>query len=543
MICSTRVFSAMGGENFEGFTLVSRSRSLLQRLESLNNILTGMTSGLDLKIQDAQQQVQRMGAMCGLAVLPSEVVTNMFLFAVHGSPLNTPRALVSMNLSHVCRGFRALVLANPHFWSTINSTPRRPELGLIGACVQRSKDRPLDIHLNLYTSKVQYPTPAGFALQRIHLECDQVLSLLLPHIQRWRSLHLHFVEAEGFSGSTEIFEHVGGALFPMLEKIGEYHHWLEKDGSDRDMKYLSSWNTPALSTLSVYDCLPRTVVSIASITVFHATLFALYDVVESLDLLNKMQSLSELYFDISGYHRFKIEKQDMDRLAVHDRVVLGNVKKFTLCFASHHATDEKEEEFERLYAIFSKLQAPIATHVRLEGRRNAIPRYAKHSLDLHRLLFNLPVNFPKVVDCDMAINGKSDSTSRNTTFPLHFPTGLEVLRFACNTSLSFPEGDAEVVVFDLNHFRELKLHSSPKCNTSAVKDWVRWMVDNAQLHGAWQSFEKLVVNTCTERDHRDGCECEETILRDNVIDWCDKPEYRRFPRNVGDRGDPDGWSD
>ncbi|KLO09634.1 hypothetical protein SCHPADRAFT_943498 [Schizopora paradoxa] len=525
-----------------GFTLVSRSRTLLQRLECLRHILTGVTSSLDLKIQHAQRQADRMGSICGLAALPSEVLCNIFSFAVHGFPSDGPRSLVSMRLSHVCRHFRDLMLANPRFWTEIRSTPRKPELGLVEACIQRSKKRPLDIHLNLYTSKVQLYAPAippldqyypnGFPyMTQQKLECDEVLSLLVPHIERWRSLHLHYVDGEGFSGSTEIFERLEGSLFPILETIAEYHDQLNKDGSDRDMRYIPSWNTPALSNLIVYDCLPRSIVSTASFETFHAELFALSDVVEVLDSLNEMQSLSELYIDISKYQSRMITKQNVEDLKARHPIVLENVKKFTFCFASHHAADEVAGGLERLIAIFSKLQAPNATHVRLEGRKSDYARYffrhEEYPLNLHQLLSDFPVRFPNVVNCKIIISRDSDSAFHNTTFPIQFPSSVEYLTFMCNTSLFFPGEDAKEAVCNLGRLRSLTLGINSKQDTFFASYWLRWMADNVRLHGGWQSFERFVFLRCEERDNDNTCKYEEpvykyeeTVPRDNFIEWC-----------------------
>ncbi|KLO09635.1 hypothetical protein SCHPADRAFT_1000146 [Schizopora paradoxa] len=544
-----------------GFTLVSRSRTLLQRLESLKNILAGITSGIDLRIQHAEEQVQRMGSVCGLAALPSEVLSNIFSFAIHGIPSERPLffavPLISMRLSHVCRHFRDVVLSTPHFWTKISTTPRRPKIGLIEACIQRSKNRPLDIYLNLYTSEVKCFDPVEPAFQRFfpkgyptmkqHLESDPVLSLLLPHIQRWRSLHLNYMKAEGFSGSTEIFEAVEGALFPMLETIAEYHYQIDEDGSYRDMPYVTSWNAPALSTLILCDCLPCSNLPIASsIKTFHVELYALSDVVQTLDLLNEMQCLNELYIDVADYQWYKATMDD--EFIERSPIVLEDVKKYTFCFASHHAADEKEGDLERLRVIFSKVQVPNATHVRLEGRKTGnhryLSRYKSYPLNLHRLLSDLPARFPNVVSCEISISRDINSSTHSTTFPLQFPSGLEEFKFTSNTSLSFPEAEAAEAVRELRNLRNLILGLNSLHYTNAAKDWVRWMVDNVKLHGGWQSFDRLMLLKCEEREDDDIYEYEDLILRDEVLEWCDK--YNGVPKRdsnhtYGESGYDSDW--
>ncbi len=84
-------------------------------------------------------------------------------------------------------------MENPHLWSEISATPYKPEMGLMDACLQRSKNSPLDISLNLYAS---WGTVDAFPWRRKYLSCDRIFSAVTPQTSRWRCLHLNFVDAK-----------------------------------------------------------------------------------------------------------------------------------------------------------------------------------------------------------------------------------------------------------------------------------------------------------------------------------------------------------
>ncbi|KLO09636.1 hypothetical protein SCHPADRAFT_558832 [Schizopora paradoxa] len=508
-----------------GFSLVSRARYLTSRMEYLNGVLLKISAGFSWRINTGHQRIQRLGAVCGLAALPPEILANIFSFVVYGFPSDELRSCISVQLSHVCRHFRDVVISNPHFWTEIQTTPRKPEIGLVEACVQRSKNCPLDIDLNLYTSAVDVALepgaalPDGIPVMEQRVECDGVLPILIPHIHRWRSLHLEYNKADGFSGSTELFESIQGSLFPMLQLIEEFQNHAGGENFDRSMAYASTWNTPLLTTLILADCLPRSLLSVTSITKFHVLLFSLNDAVKMLDLLGGMQSVSNLLINVS-YFYFFVDGEEMEaNLVAHKVVVLENVKDFEFCFGSMHAANA-DRYFLRTF--LSKLHVPNAINVFMKGlktkvRDNSVRR-SEGRLRLHQLLSGIAAGSPKIANLDISV--ERNPTRLNTVLPRHFPPGLEDLKFTCNSNLQFfqKELDAQDGVPELGKLRTLTLGVNSECDTSAVKRWVPWLVSRLKLCGGWGSFEELVLFEY-DVDLEDYV-FEETIPRDDILGWC-----------------------
>ncbi|KAF4566182.1 hypothetical protein EYR36_011597 [Pleurotus pulmonarius] len=79
------------------------------------------------------------------SILPSEILSQIFLVAKDGSPPEgTPKEGSWLNVAGVCREWRKIALASPRLWSTIDLS--KPECAL--EFFKRSKAAPLWIHCN-----------------------------------------------------------------------------------------------------------------------------------------------------------------------------------------------------------------------------------------------------------------------------------------------------------------------------------------------------------------------------------------------------------
>ncbi len=136
-------------------------------------------------------------------------------------------------------------MANPHFWSDISVTPYQPGMALVDVCLQRIKSSPPDISLNVY----------AMVFHQDFL-CDPVFFALAPHTIRWRSLHLIFVDARGYAGSSRIFKRMQGTSYPILESVTGFHdRWNNCESlSNRRMDFLSSWNVPSYTSVFPIRC-------------------------------------------------------------------------------------------------------------------------------------------------------------------------------------------------------------------------------------------------------------------------------------------------
>ncbi|KLO11211.1 hypothetical protein SCHPADRAFT_482603 [Schizopora paradoxa] len=88
------------------------------------------------------------------------------------------RSLSIVKLSHVNRRFCLLAISNPKLWTHIAGEERYPKMGFVNACLERSRDLPLSVHLYVYVCPINGPS------------CDEVLKAAKPHAHRWRTVHI-----------------------------------------------------------------------------------------------------------------------------------------------------------------------------------------------------------------------------------------------------------------------------------------------------------------------------------------------------------------
>ncbi|KLO11216.1 hypothetical protein SCHPADRAFT_930086 [Schizopora paradoxa] len=169
-------------------------------------------------------------------------------FEVETTPQNLP-AISILKLSHVNRQFRHTSLSNPHLWTYIAGEVRYPTMGLVNACIERSRSVPLTVNLYVYINPFYGPS------------CDTLLEAARPHAHRWRTVHFRFVHIRtgpecprAFAGVLRGLDDLWDISTPALEHLALYDDpaTLLKD----ELDFIESWNTPALRSLVTEFCFP-----------------------------------------------------------------------------------------------------------------------------------------------------------------------------------------------------------------------------------------------------------------------------------------------
>lgn len=106
-----------------------------------------------------------------------------------GTTPRLPPALSIVKVSHINRKFRRVALSNPQLWTHISGCERRPKMGLVKACLKRSRNLPLTVHLYVYIDPL------------FGRSCDKVLKAAKPHSPRWRSVIFRFAHISWSSES------------------------------------------------------------------------------------------------------------------------------------------------------------------------------------------------------------------------------------------------------------------------------------------------------------------------------------------------------
>jgi hypothetical protein len=94
-----------------------------------------------------------------------------------------------ISVSRVSRRWRDVALHTPFLWTNIYYGPRLRSLGYTCACLERSRNCPLDITLQFVDSDRPQPmTSDAVNLKRV----IRYISLIVQHANRWRTLDVHF---------------------------------------------------------------------------------------------------------------------------------------------------------------------------------------------------------------------------------------------------------------------------------------------------------------------------------------------------------------
>ncbi|KLO09637.1 hypothetical protein SCHPADRAFT_558909 [Schizopora paradoxa] len=523
-------------ESKKGFAPVFRARHISSRLGMIDGILDEISSKLKPKIEPALQRFNKLGSVCGLASLPPEVLSLVFSFVIHGFPSpKEHRSLISVRLSHVCQHFRRIIISNPRFWTTISTTAYKPEMRLVQACLERSQNCPLDIHVNIYASPVPPPDieitplmqqvwPYGMPSILKHIECDRAFFAFLPHILRWRSVHFHFIEAFGFKGSSDFFEDMRDTHFPSLDTLTVTH-----DHNDisrlENMGIASSWSTPTVTTLVLYDRLLVPLQSLAGVTTLDVGYSEPELAIEMLKTLIEMSSMSDLRIDISKLD-YRSSTSDAEDLHALENIDIGIVEKFEFVFLSNDVAEERPNGLHFVRTFLSKLYLPNA--VTLSFKAVDSKHYSGKPLSLDRFLHDISERFPRAITCNINVTRGEPRTPRSATYlPFNFPANLETLRVVCDTCLAFSRKDAEEETAPTaSKIRRITLgvNSTKSIDTRDAIHWIRWMKERMQKYGGWDFFENLIILKGVDIKESYSLETvfeyEKVIPREEMDEWC-----------------------
>ncbi|KLO11220.1 hypothetical protein SCHPADRAFT_483055 [Schizopora paradoxa] len=186
--------------------------------------------------------------------IPDELLSTMFeyvfseasaKFEDETTPHNLP-AISTLKLSHVNRQFRHTSLSNPNLWTYIAGEERYPTMGLVNACLERSRDLPLTVNLYVYNDPF-YGT-----------SCDTVLEAAKPHAHRWRTVRLRFVHIRfgvgcPFAGVLRGLDELWDISTPALEHLVLHDNPVTLND---EFDFIESWNTPSLRSLFTEFCFP-----------------------------------------------------------------------------------------------------------------------------------------------------------------------------------------------------------------------------------------------------------------------------------------------
>ncbi len=206
----------------------------MSRFESLTHTLHELASAFQAELEAALSNVEVVSNMCGIVLLPNEMLTRVFECVVNGDSglWNPTRLKAAVILSHVCRYFRDTALSCPQMWSNLNADW---DDEVVASCLSRSKDASLEVELTIGFRPGTLP-------RELHFETH--LLEILSHSNQWGRLDIKFVgnggnERTPLNGS-DIVKAFRSLRVPLLESLyvrnyspvyslhethGEFTHW------------------------------------------------------------------------------------------------------------------------------------------------------------------------------------------------------------------------------------------------------------------------------------------------------------------------------
>ncbi|KAF9023494.1 hypothetical protein BDZ89DRAFT_1162711 [Hymenopellis radicata] len=164
-------------------TVTDDISSIESKLASLREVITSMEEERE-RLKNVQKRYSNLVSLH--RTLPSEIWSEVFLYAVciYSNAFNASRPM--WQLSHVCQRWRNVSLSIPSFWSNIeidfrDAAQKEANVQLLETVIQRSRQGPLNVYLISGYSSVPSPDPS--ILKRI-------LDIILAESHRWRKLHL-----------------------------------------------------------------------------------------------------------------------------------------------------------------------------------------------------------------------------------------------------------------------------------------------------------------------------------------------------------------
>ncbi|KLO06448.1 hypothetical protein SCHPADRAFT_1002342 [Schizopora paradoxa] len=484
-----------------GFALVSRARRVVTHLESLKQAIS---KALDERIEKAQTRVQRFGSLCGLASLPSTILADILWLASHGVFYSRPKehSIAALRLSHVCRHFRNTALSMAKMWSEICAvaypTPR--QLGFVHACIERSKNAPLDVHLNVYLPEEE--DNDSYFNEDAKFRSDEASFILLPHAHRWRSFNLHLVQYPASSNALEppsmnlissALESMRNLTYPMLESIT-----LSFEEASiivgKGMELCSSWNLPSLRSLSIVRSLPSTLARLDRVVTLDYTMFGknmddedISSLVTLVGVLKRMSSLRDLALDLVSTTPAETP------FPISDVVCLPSIQNLKITFGPHCMMEEDGESFNYplLRSFFSVLRFQNTSNLLVlfqDGIKVSFVTPISDTRIVCKDLFG-DNKIPNVKRCEIAIRLEYYHPTQlppgefQSILPTTFPQSVEHLKIECNTSLlSDPQSRSEEPC-PLPNLRSVTRDSgqNSQSDTVARHTWLQWLTRGFQI--------------------------------------------------------------
>ncbi|KAF9262391.1 hypothetical protein L218DRAFT_988245 [Marasmius fiardii PR-910] len=150
--------------------------------------------------------------------LPVELLTEIFAYFQYSNEESPDTTILppAVNFIRVCKHWQMVAVNTPTLWSTIAlSNPMRPHVRMVRQWLERSKNCPLTLSLELYEDLDSEPEE----WESIIVATEKILRNLTKHLYRWKTVFFSFGDFPIQSHSPLLRLPMSPTAAPILERV------------------------------------------------------------------------------------------------------------------------------------------------------------------------------------------------------------------------------------------------------------------------------------------------------------------------------------
>ncbi len=459
--------------------------------------LNRFSRALEREHELAAKRVEALTYMCGIALLPDDLLANIFDVVLEFSRRKDVSALV---LSQVCRRFRCVAMATSSLWSCIRAATNSGFLSRARntAYLERSGVSPLDITFDVRSKK------------NINASLGRFMDDVLPHAARWRQFHLNLFGGKVAARRvSDALKKIGSMHLPNVERLAIFTKFYLKSWFDEDPPLLD-WNAPKLRTLELED-FAMDLRNFSSLTDVSVSIYSeMFPFGLFFDSLGCLHSLRALHIGLNC----------TDSTMMSAGLTLPSVSRLSFAILVMDETSHSQ--------ILSSLSCPNVTHLSIDlsvtsasgymytTTESVIQTYFAQLFGVahttrcqHVTHLRVKVKMPAAHLARFSAFGCAIKEIPLTSLPSLQHLTLEGLLSGPRTLLELQETGT---------FPGLRTITIQSPRPDKLQDWILKVVRKLTAHGLWRGFEQLVIRKQDERK----TVVEHTIIhRDQVQEWLD----------------------
>ncbi|KLO08087.1 hypothetical protein SCHPADRAFT_944742 [Schizopora paradoxa] len=476
-----------------------------------------LSTTLDGIIDALNKGIDNLGRMCGIDLLPDEVLAAIFEMVVNTTGAITEHYVAScrwreaVSLSHINHRLRSIMLASPQLWTNMASSRQ-----MAAACLPRTNGLPLNISMD-----------ADNHGRRDDWSFHPILAELFPVAQYWECLHLSIscMHPESRLGRNNFkFADLSDPPFyrlnaPLLEKLSiEYSCFV--NGADTPHWDWSRWNTPNLRHLKTYRYFPISLPELISVTNLDLTM-SIYDdhfprTVKEISQMVNLRDFTVKFLDTDKFPRF---------IPMTEFPHIQQLKMKT----TRHARNKGGKLADGWRPVFFSLFFPNLIHLQLDVEGKGCLSWGDETFyfneEMNRI-FSQANQYPKVQSFYLKIVSQLDydgecKVPTELAIPLNMLPSLKDLTIQCNTRFDMVDDvESKEEVGDVLPI--LNTVTLDVLDASDVAKWLGEYLEEMKDRGKWDEFRELTIMERGGKDFQ-----KTTYPRDKALKWCKDMIIRR----------------